>query len=683
MNEPPKSKNNSSKKISLENFDTNKKKIRITSPHSILACEIMGIKLDELAYLTYEEYLKKNPEFKYLDETTKLERYEHHQARREKLITSLREKRNYLIEKENETNTNITNINDKTSYGNLLYRNDSYNNFNFNKTHFYPKTNLRKSESMGNINDKNKNSLMLNEEEKFKKFSRRQKINMKLQIDYKLMQERIRLKTKEKMKLKSENDKMMKLKKQDELMQKKMKEEMREMEQKQRLENYRKNLEKKRKDKTNRERIKMINEQKRKDEEERQRKIKFDEQEKKEKEIRDKANENNKILHQELLRRQNELNKLDKKRRILLEQKKEERSKQINEKAKELQDKINYVLGENERIKEEKIMLYYQKQKKMEEYQKQKEMERNLEQINKLQENQKKLEKIQSILRRNKKKQEEKIKHYLNKNKIKHQNQILRHQKELKLLEKKKQENEDNELKVQKNRELYLNGVENKKKLLLQKIDNNDKRIKKQKLEQEKKLMEKNNQLYMQREDRKLKIEQSQRANKFQRDVLYSQIKERMEKVDDFINDKILIGEKRKQMEKKLTDEKEGMEDRLQKIMKQDEYLPRNEILNYVLNDKKPNLTNNKNKSQISETSFEEIENKNKSKNKDNYGNDRFDNINYIKIDFKSNKGLNDNLNPKLDIQKNNVNTFKNINNSNITTNKNNEIVPEIKDKRN
>ena len=124
----------------------------------------MGIKLDELAYLTYEEYLKKNPEFKYLDETTKLERYEHHQARREKLITSLREKRNYLIEKENETNTNITNINDKTSYGNLFYRNDSYNNFsNFNKTHFYPKTNLRKSESMGNINDKNKNSLMLNE----------------------------------------------------------------------------------------------------------------------------------------------------------------------------------------------------------------------------------------------------------------------------------------------------------------------------------------------------------------------------------------------------------------------------------------------------------------------------------------------------------------------------------------
>ena len=136
-------------------------------------------------------------------------------------------------------------------------------------------------------------------------------------------------------------------------------------------------------------------------------------------------------------------------------------------------------------------------------------------------------------------------------------------------------------------------------------------------------------------------------------------------------------------MEKKLTDEKEGMEDRLQKIMKQDEYLPRNDILNYVLNDRTPNLTNNKNKSQISETSFEEIENKNKSKNKDNYGNDRFENINDIKIDFKSNKGLNDNLNPKLENKNNNQNIINNVNNnSNITTIKNNEIVSEIKDKK-
>ena len=53
MSEAPKTNNNSSNKISLENFDSGRKKIRITSPNSILACEIMGIKLDELDNLTY------------------------------------------------------------------------------------------------------------------------------------------------------------------------------------------------------------------------------------------------------------------------------------------------------------------------------------------------------------------------------------------------------------------------------------------------------------------------------------------------------------------------------------------------------------------------------------------------------------------------------------------------------
>ena len=661
MSEAPKTNNNSSNKISLENFDSAKKRIRITSPHSILACEIMGIKLDELDNLTYEEYLKLNPDFKSLDENTKLERYEHHKARREKLISSLREKSNYLINRENETNTNIININNKTNYRNWFNRNDSYNNFNRTSLHFIPKSNLRKSESVGNMIDKNKNNIIASEEEKFKKFRRRQKINIKLQIDFQLMQEKIRLKNIEKMKLQSENDKMMKLKKQDELMQKKMKDEKREMEQKQRLENFRKIMEQKRKEKKNRERIKMINEQKRRNEEERQRKLKFEEQEKKEKEIREKVVENNKILHKELLRRQNELNKLDKKRRILLEQKKEERSKQINEKAKELQNKINYVLGENEKLKEEKLMLYYQKQKRMQEKKKKKEIERNLEQINKFQENQKKLEKIQNVLQRNKKMDEEKIKQYLNKKKIMRQNQILRHEKELKIIEKKNQENENKEIKAHKNRELYLMSVENKKQLLLKKLDNTDKRIKKQKLEQEKKFMEKNNQLYMQREDRKLKIEQSERAKKFEREVLYSQIQERMGKLDDFMNEKYLLGEKRKQMEKQLSDEKEGMEDRMQKIMRHDEYFSRNEILNYVLNDKKPNLTNYKNKSPNSENSLEDIENKNKSKdNLGDNGNDGLQNINDIKIDFKNSKGFNEKIDNKNNNNQNNEKENKN-----------------------
>ena len=37
--------NNESNKISFDNFDSSKKKIRITSPISLLACKFMGIEL--------------------------------------------------------------------------------------------------------------------------------------------------------------------------------------------------------------------------------------------------------------------------------------------------------------------------------------------------------------------------------------------------------------------------------------------------------------------------------------------------------------------------------------------------------------------------------------------------------------------------------------------------------------
>jgi len=71
------------------------------------------------------------------------------------------------------------------------------------------------------------------------------------------------------------------------------------------------------------------------------------------------------MYHQELLKKQNELDEIGKKRQILLELKKEEKSKAIHETQKKTQNKTDYVLGENEKIKEEKIILYNQKQKKI------------------------------------------------------------------------------------------------------------------------------------------------------------------------------------------------------------------------------------------------------------------------------------------------------------------------------
>ena len=247
------------------------------------------------------------------------------------------------------------------------------------------------------------------------------------------------------------------------------------------------------------------------------------------------------------------------------------------------------------------------------------------------------------------------------------QNQILRHQKELKSLEKKSQENELKELKVQKQRQMYQIKIEKQKNLLLEKLDKNEERIKKQKLEQEKKVLKKNNLLFMQREDRKIKIEQNERAKNFERELLLSQIQERMEKLQDIKKEKHQIEEKRKQIEKELVDEKEGMENRLQKIMKYDEYLTRDEILDYVFNDIKPN-TKNKSKLSVSRRN-KEFEEKNISNNNSkDYISDKFENINEKKTDFNNSQELHHNFDKKID----NIN--EKIHKDKIDKNKDNNI---------
>jgi hypothetical protein len=259
------------------------------------------------------------------------------------------------------------------------------------------------------------------------------------------------------------------------------------------------------------------------------------------------------------------------------------------------------------------------------------------------------------------------------------QNQILRHQKELKSLEKKSQENELKELKVQKQRQMYQIKIEKQKNLLLEKLDKNEERIKKQKLEQEKKVLKKNNLLFMQREDRKIKIEQNERAKNFERELLLSQIQERMEKLQDIKKEKHQIEEKRKQIEKELVDEKEGMENRLQKIMKYDEYLTRDEILDYVFNDIKPN-TKNKSKLSVSRRN-KEFEEKNISNNNSkDYISDKFENINEKKTDFNNSQELHHNFDKKVDninekIHKDKINKNKENNNNFGNKENNNEKV--------
>ena len=290
--------NNESNKISFDNFDSSKKKIRITSPISLLACKFMGIELNDLAFLTFDEYLQKNPECQVLDDTAKMERYEHHNARRKKLLISLKKVRDDIIKEKNEDNNNNGNINNITNYYNWYCsksRNNSFNNLN-RTFHINKNNNLRKSTSMvsmNNIIEKNKSFIIKNNQEKLNQIKKRQEINIKMRIDFQLMKEQMRIKNLEKMKIKNENEKMMKIKRHEELMKKKLIDEKKEIKQKLRMENLRKKMEEKIQESINKENIKRLNEQKKKEEEEKKRRIKFETQEKKGKIKRDKVIENN------------------------------------------------------------------------------------------------------------------------------------------------------------------------------------------------------------------------------------------------------------------------------------------------------------------------------------------------------------------------------------------------------
>ena len=175
---------------SFANMDTTQHKIRITSPHSILACKYTGIDANNLGFLTLDEFLHKNPGLQNLDKEDQEERYEHNNKRRIKFIENLKKKREEIIKEENE---NINNMNNKTNYG-LFYikKNNSYNNFN--KTNGF--NNLKKTKSVAELSLPDING------DKLKNIRKRQKINIRLQIDYQLMQENIRKKNLEKMKMK-------------------------------------------------------------------------------------------------------------------------------------------------------------------------------------------------------------------------------------------------------------------------------------------------------------------------------------------------------------------------------------------------------------------------------------------------------------------------------------------------
>ena len=93
---------NEEEKKNLETVDFSDRKDRIQSAHSKQAILELGLDENKLYKLDKEKYLLKHPELKNASPDVQDKRYEHYNKRREEQIELAKQKRNELIEKENE-----------------------------------------------------------------------------------------------------------------------------------------------------------------------------------------------------------------------------------------------------------------------------------------------------------------------------------------------------------------------------------------------------------------------------------------------------------------------------------------------------------------------------------------------------------------------------------------------------
>ena len=144
----------------------------------------------------------------------------------------------------------------------------------------------------------------------------------------------------------------------------------------------------------------------------------------------------------------------------------------------------------------------------------------------------------------------------------------------------------------------------------MNKIIKSDEKIKNQKIEHQKQLHKKYNQLYMSREDRKNRVLRSEKVKDFERSMKMDMINARMQRIDNMQKDRYILEEERRKLEDEINNKKSKMLKRLEKVMKDDKNMTKNEIMDYVIKDTKPQK---KNKDE--DYNKEDISNNNKEKN--------------------------------------------------------------------
>ena len=260
-------------KISLSNCDFNKKRIRLSSPYSIKACELIGVDEEELLFVPKEEYLLKNTDCLNLPKELQDERYSHFNTKRLQLIKQAKTKRAELIK-----------LNSKLRNRKNIEIDSNLNNNNYGLSTLYNRNeNIKKSSSaiiMGNTAGNNgwgTSTAIKIGREKLRKMKERQELNIRLQIDYECALEENRRNNIKKMKLKEEKEKRMKMEKNMKMLEKMKREELKEKRRKLKEEEYNHQMEIKRLNNEKKEQLKLEEEEKRKEEEEKERKKQYEE----------------------------------------------------------------------------------------------------------------------------------------------------------------------------------------------------------------------------------------------------------------------------------------------------------------------------------------------------------------------------------------------------------------------
>ena len=112
-------------------------------------------------------------------------------------------------------------------------------------------------------------------------------------------------------------------------------------------------------------------------------------------------------------------------------------------------------------------------------------------------------------------------------------------------------------------------------------------------MEQEKKMHIKYNKLYMSREDRKNRVIRSERVKDFERSQQLDKINNRIKRIENMQKDRYLLEEERRKNEDEMNEKKNTMLKRLEKVIKSDKNMTKDEIMDYVINNIEPG---NKNK---------------------------------------------------------------------------------------